>query len=222
MISFFVFQIMPAPAMTYKKLRRQLDDLGYYQVCLQIFFSWNQYIIEGLLFFLYNLQPLVPEASPLVEALLHDLLATTHNLKKCKEEKYCQQDIQKPSKNDNVNQILKEKETESSRVLGLQKKIKDLELLYQESLSVIKNLHCEIEERNAKILKLELSHNVQIVTEKNSKPMLSKPRIEMTSLVSSSSGSSSGRYFLLTLGQIWPISALFVCSSGPSINNVPI
>ena len=34
MISFFfVFQIMPAPAMTYKKLRRQLDDLGYYQVC---------------------------------------------------------------------------------------------------------------------------------------------------------------------------------------------
>ena len=35
---FFVFQIMPAPAMTYKKLRRQLDDLGYYQVCLQFFF----------------------------------------------------------------------------------------------------------------------------------------------------------------------------------------
>ena len=40
---------MPAPGMTYKKLRRQLDDLGYYQ-------------------------PLVPEAAPLVEALLHDLL----------------------------------------------------------------------------------------------------------------------------------------------------
>ena len=131
-------------------------------------------------------------------------------MKKCKEEKYCQQDIQKPSKNDDVNQILKEKETESSRVLGLQKKIKDLELLYQESLGVIKNLHCEIEERNAKILKLELSHNVQIVTEKNSKPMLSKPRIEMTSLVSSSSGSSSGRYFLLTLDQILPISALYL------------
>ena len=143
-------------------------------------------------------------------------------MKKCKEEKYCQQDIQKPSKNDDVNQILKEKETESSRVLGLQKKIKDLELLYQESLGVIKNLHCEIEERNAKILKLELSHNVQIVTEKNSKPMLSKPRIEMTSLVSSSSGSSSGRYFLLTLDQILPISALFVCPSGPSMNNVPV
>ena len=40
---------MPAPGSSYKKLRRQLDDLGYYQ-------------------------PLVPEGLPLVEALLHDLL----------------------------------------------------------------------------------------------------------------------------------------------------
>jgi len=31
---------------------------------------------------------LVPESIPLVEALLHDLLATTHNLKVCKEQKY--------------------------------------------------------------------------------------------------------------------------------------
>ena len=96
-----------------------------------------------------------------------------------------------------MNQILKEKETESSRVIGLQKKIKDLELLYQESLSVIKNLHCEIEERNAKILKLELSHNVQIVTEKNN-PLLSKPRIEMTSLVSSSGSTSSSGKFIIS------------------------
>jgi hypothetical protein len=33
-------------------------------------------------------QALVPEAVPLVEALLHDLLATTHNLKQCREQKY--------------------------------------------------------------------------------------------------------------------------------------
>jgi hypothetical protein len=31
-------------------------------------------------------QALVPESVPLVEALLHDLLATTHNLKVCKEQ----------------------------------------------------------------------------------------------------------------------------------------
>ena len=47
---------MPAPGMTYKKLRRQLDDLGYYQ-------------------------PLVPEAAPLVEALLHDLLGMVSYMK---------------------------------------------------------------------------------------------------------------------------------------------
>ena len=40
----------------FRNLRRQLDDLGYYQ-------------------------PLVLDAAPLVEALLQDLLATTHNLK---------------------------------------------------------------------------------------------------------------------------------------------
>ena len=40
----------------FRNLRRQLDDLGYYQ-------------------------PLVLDAVPLVEALLQDLLATTHNLK---------------------------------------------------------------------------------------------------------------------------------------------
>ena len=53
MISFFLFfQIMPPPAMTYKKLRRQLDDLGYYQVCLQFFLrEINISIIEFLLFF---------------------------------------------------------------------------------------------------------------------------------------------------------------------------
>ena len=47
---FFVFQIMPAPAMTYKKLRGQLDDLGYYQVCLQFFFVKSIYH-RGFTFF---------------------------------------------------------------------------------------------------------------------------------------------------------------------------
>ena len=34
-----------------------------------------------------HFQTLTPDCQPLVEALLHDLLATTHNLKLCKENK---------------------------------------------------------------------------------------------------------------------------------------
>ena len=166
---------MPSAAMTYKKLRSQLDDLGYFQ-------------------------PLVPEASPLVEALLHDLLATTHNLKICKENQISSNSTPKKTEDKSAtgnqsDKILENKEVESSKIIGLQHKVKDLELLYKESLEVIKNLHVEIEERNKKILKLELSHKAQIVTEKD-KPI--KPRIELTSLISNES-SSRGVTILLTL-----------------------
>ena len=111
---------------------------------------------------------------------LISFLATTHNLKICKDKKTCQCSS-KTTTTEKATKIINEKENESSRVIGLQNKIKDMELLYKESLSVIQNLHCEIEERNKKILKLELSHKAQIVTEKD-KPF--KPRIEMTSLIS--------------------------------------
>ena len=51
------FYICFRPKMAgFRNLRRQLDDLGYYQ-------------------------PLVLDAVPLVEALVQDLLTTTHNLK---------------------------------------------------------------------------------------------------------------------------------------------
>ena len=101
-------------------------------------------------------------------------------MKLCKDQKTCQC-TSKTTTTEKATKIINEKENESSRVIGLQNKIKDMELLYKESLSVIQNLHCEIEERNKKILKLELSHKAQIVTEKD-KPF--KPRIEMTSLIS--------------------------------------
>ena len=151
---------MPAPKASYAKLRRQLDDLGYYQ-------------------------PLVPEGLPLVEALLHDLLATTHNLKFCKEQKNGETFTPKPK-------ITEEKSSknedflESEKVLNLTKKVQDLDLLYRESTKIIQNLQCEIEERNKKILKLELSSKAQILTQKDSKL---KARIEMTSLIESSSSS---------------------------------
>ena len=58
---------------------------------------------------------------------------------------------------------------------------------FQESLEVIRNLQCEIEERNKKLIRLELSEKAQIVTQSDKK---FKPRLEMTSLVSSSSNES--------------------------------
>ena len=53
-------------------------------------------------------------------------------------------------------------------------------------MEVIKSLQCEIEERNKKILKLELLQKAQVVTQNDK---LFKPRIELTSLVESSSSS---------------------------------
>ena len=155
---------MPAPGMSYAKLRRQLDDLGYYQ-------------------------PLVPEGLPLVEALLHDLLATTHNLKICKEQKSGEKFVKsaKPEEKAPVSRDF----LESEKVLNLTKKVQDLDLLYRESTKIIQNLQCEIEERNKKILKLELSQKAQILTQKESKL---KPRIEMTSLIESSTSSSGPTY----------------------------
>ena len=53
------------------------NALGHIPVCQ----------IEDYRFFILLCQTLVPDAVPLVEALLHDLLATTHNLKVCKEQR---------------------------------------------------------------------------------------------------------------------------------------
>ena len=153
---------MPAPGTSYAKLRRQLDDLGYYQ-------------------------PLVPEGLPLVEALLHDLLATTHNLKICKEQKSGEKFTKSATKQESEKSSKVSRDyLESEKVLNLTKKVQDLDLLYRESTKIIQNLQCEIEERNKKILKLELSQKAQILTQKESKL---KPRIEMTSLIESSTSS---------------------------------
>ena len=82
-------------------------------------------------------QPLVPEAVPLVEALLHDLLATTHNLKLCKEEQVsndtCNCDHIKTdnagAKKDKVPKEESNGETSDVRLIRLQNKVSDLELL---------------------------------------------------------------------------------------------
>lgn len=91
--------------MSYKKLRRHLDELGYYQ-------------------------PLVPEALPLVEALLNDLLATTHNLKLCKEQKRSKCDCQTSLKNrKSSNETKDEREAENLQIIDLKRKVGDLQLL---------------------------------------------------------------------------------------------
>ena len=135
-------------------------------------------------FILGYYQPLVPEAVPLVEALMQDLLSTTHNLKICKENKKCDcksvpktaEFVQKSSKD-----IHHQKDVENAKIIGLQKKVEDFELLYKESLEIIKNLQIEIEERNKKLLRLELSQKAQIVTQSDKR--LKAPRMEVTALL---------------------------------------
>ena len=85
-------------------------------------------------FILGYYQPLVPEAVPLVEALMQDLLSTTHNLKICKENKKCDcksvpktaEFVKKSSKD-----IHHQKDVENAKIIGLQKKVEDFELLYK-------------------------------------------------------------------------------------------
>ena len=79
---------------------------------------------------------------------------------------------------------------------------KTIIFVFQESISVIKNLQIEIEERNKKILRLELSQKAQIVTQNEKKH---KPRMEITSLIEptiSSSTSSGPTYDNVATGSL--------------------
>jgi hypothetical protein len=56
---------------------------------------------------------------------------------------------------------------------------------------VIKNLQGEIEERNKKILRLELGQKAQIITQQDKPLFFRQPKIEMTALISNSDSNTS-------------------------------
>ena len=100
----------------FRDLRRQLDDLGYYQ-------------------------PLVLDAVPLVEALVHDLLATTHNLKVCREESQSYQkkvihSRQTPPAPE--NQALPKVHFDEAKVTKLESRVQDLTVLNKECRDIIR------------------------------------------------------------------------------------
>ena len=160
----------------FRILRKQLDDLGYYQ-------------------------PLVIDSVPLVEALLHDLLATTNSLKLCKDSKEPKQqynhdttnsnelrNISKPSASSTPIVSYTPEET-NTKIIRLQSRMKDLEDLNQECNSIIRRQQIELDEKSKKILKLELNSGIpkaKVITH-NDRPLIIsdtlKPRIEMTSLI---------------------------------------
>ena len=99
----------------FRDLRRQLDDLGYYQ-------------------------PLVLDAVPLVEALVHDLLATTHNLKVCREES---QSIQKKVIHSRqaapeTQQAVPRVHFDEAKVTKLESRVQDLTVLNKECRDIIR------------------------------------------------------------------------------------
>ncbi len=80
----------------------------------------------------------MPEAVPLVEALLHDLLATTHNLKICQEQGRKSRETEHPESDHTGSKkeaSAKDKKKDDNnlaadvRVIKLQSKVSDLELL---------------------------------------------------------------------------------------------
>jgi len=153
----------------FRTLRRQLDDLGYYQ-------------------------PLVVDAVPLVEALVQDLLATTHNLKVCREEVSSRQSTKQTttvisSRSPASCEQQPSFHFDSAKVTRLEAKVDDLDLLNKECHEVIRRQQLELEEKNKKILKMELNANkAKVVTQSERPLLLNKPKIEMTRLVAGGGG----------------------------------
>ena len=127
----------------FRTLRKQLDQLGYYQ-------------------------PLVIDAVPLVEALLHDLLTTTHNLKLCREESKLKNQYQyeveptrgnagetipKPSASSTPLTSASEGGNHSAKVIRLESRLADLENLNRECNLIIQRQQIELDEKSKKILK---------------------------------------------------------------------
>ena len=166
----------------YRTLRKQLDDLGYYQ-------------------------PLVVDAVPLVEALLHDLLTTTNSLKLCKETKSNKNNYHtNDTKNNELKNISKPNaastpihtstpEETNAKIISLKSRMQDLETLNKECNSIIKRQQVELDEKSKKLLKLELSSGTsraKVVTHHDRPLIISdsmKPRIEMTRLIGSKENS---------------------------------
>ena len=158
----------------FRTLRKQLDQLGYYQ-------------------------PLVVDAVPLVEALLHDLLTTTHNLKLCREDSKLKSQYQyevephktipKPSASSTPLTPASEGGNHSAKVIRLESRLADLENLNRECNLIIQRQQIELDEKSKKILKLELSSDnprAKVITQ-NDRPLIIsdsfKPRIELTRLI---------------------------------------
>ena len=162
---------------SFRTLRKQLDDLGYYQ-------------------------PLVIDAVPLVEALLHDLLTTTSSLKICKEsnnnkDNYHLQDspvseIRKDSKPNAFSTPIANNTSPletNSKIICLQNRVTDLENLNKECNHIIQRQQIELDEKSKRILKLELSigaPKAKVITQYERPLIISdslKPRIEMTRFI---------------------------------------
>jgi centrosomal protein CEP135 len=170
----------------YRTLRKQLDDLGYYQ-------------------------PLVVDAVPLVEALLHDLLTTTNSLKLCKEAKDTKKNYNtNETENNELKNVSKPKasstpilsstpEETNAKIISLKSRTKDLENLNKECNSIIRRQQIELDAKSTKILKLELSSGnsrAKVVTHHDRPLIISdslKPRIEMTRLISTKEHSKESR-----------------------------
>ena len=174
----------------YRTLRKQLDDLGYYQ-------------------------PLVVDAVPLVEALLHDLLTTTNSLKLCKEANNTKGKYNtNETKNNELKNISKPNasstpipsstpEETNAKIISLKSRMKDLENLNKECNSIIKRQQIELDEKSQKILKLQLApgnSRAKVVTHHDRPLIISdslKPRIEMTRLISTKEHSKDSRKSIL-------------------------
>ena len=119
-------------------------------------------------------QPLVMDALPLVEALVHDLVSVTNDARSKRDFRVAEEP--KP------HRAPKEKsksETETKlreKTSDLERQVVDLHLLNSQSISVVKKLQEESYEKSRKIAKIEEALG------KGARVIVRQPKIEMTSL----------------------------------------
>ena len=146
---------MPPPVQrhphSFNSLRKQLDEMAYFQ-------------------------PLVMDALPLVEALVHDLVSDTNDARAKRARDFRGAEDPRPQRTPKVKSKSETETRLREKTSEMERQVVDLQLLNAQSVSVVKKLQEESYEKSRKIAKMEEALS------KGARVIVRQPKIEMTSL----------------------------------------
>ena len=121
-------------------------------------------------------QPLVMDALPLVEALVHDLVSVTNDARAKHTRDFRTAEEPKSHKTPKAKSKSLTETKLREKASDLERQVVDLQLLNAQSVSVVKKLQGESHEKSRKIAKMEEALS------KGARVIVRQPKIEMTSL----------------------------------------